>query len=103
MVHAITCYILLCMNEPEPAQEDYKKYVYRKLAAVELRLATLSFSSYDQFIPNTRQMDLAADAFERKMLAAGGITSSLGYSIGEVESKLKEFLMWSEGAARPLL
>ena len=57
--------------------------------------ATLSFRSYDQFIPNTRQMGLAADAFERVMLAAGGISAPLGYSIGEVESKLKEFLIWS--------
>ena len=48
-------------------------------------------------------MDLAADAFEREMLAAAGISAYLGYSIGEVESKLKEFLMWREGAARPLL
>ena len=38
-------------------------------------------------------MDLAADAFEREMLAAAGISAYLGYSIGEVESKLKEFLM----------
>ena len=38
-------------------------------------------------------MDLAADTFEREMLAAGGISASLGYSIGEVESKLKEFLI----------
>ena len=48
-------------------------------------------------------MDLTVDAFEREMLAAGGIIGSLGYLIGEVESKLKEFLIWSEGAARPLL
>ena len=56
-------------------------------AAVELRLATLSFSSYDHFIPNSRQMDLAADAFEGEMLVAGGKSIPLGYSIGVVEKK----------------
>jgi len=72
-------------------------------AAVELRLATLSFSSYDHFIPNSRQIGLAADAFESEMLTAGGNSASLGYSISEVESKLKDFLIWSESAARPFV
>jgi len=71
-------------------------------AAVELRLATISISSYDHFVPNSRQMDLAADAFEGEMLVAGGKSIPLGYSIGEVEKKMNEFLIWSERAARLL-
>ena len=46
-------------------------------AAVKLRLATLSFSSYDHFIPNSRQMDLAAYAFEGEMLVAKAVLSDI--------------------------
>lgn len=76
-----------------------KAHAYNE-AAIELHLASLSFGSYESFVPDASHMRLAADAFENVMLDAGQDGIPLGYSIKEIEVMLLVFVDWSASAAR---